>query len=284
MALSTALITRGQFDERSQWAAASAPEDLAGYLGAVENGLTFKSFAGATGVGTLGGSEDHTAILMARAGRVSAYSYLPVVRQGDAEMPRDWSFVVAASGVEADKAGSVREQYNAASRATRMLLEKLNARTGSAHPHLAAALQTCAPEVLVELIHGGDLALGSRLAHFIAEDERVMDALDAFRSHDRRRLSDLSQASQDQAEMLLGNQIPETIALAGFAHEHGAFAASSFGAGFGGSVWALVDADRAVDFGGKWIGAYRAAFPSAAGATSFVCQPAPAAIELELRQ
>jgi galactokinase len=280
--LATALVRRGELDRRSEWAAVRAVEDLAGYLGAVENGLTFKSFGDAAGVGTLGGSEDHTAILMARAGRVSAYSYLPVVRQGDADMPRDWAFVVAASGLEADKAGSVREQYNSVSRATRIVLERLNARTGGAHPHLAAALQAADPDVIVEMIAGGDLALGSRLAHFIAEDERVTDALDAFRSGDRRRLSDLSRSSQDQAQMLLGNQVPETIALADLAHEHGAFAASSFGAGFGGSVWALVNADGAGGFADRWLTAYAAAFPAISGASAFVCRPAPAAIEVAI--
>jgi len=38
----------------------------------------------------------------------------------------------------------------------------------------------------------------------------------------------------------LGNQIPQTIFLAKTARQLGAVAASAFGAGFGGSVWALV--------------------------------------------
>jgi len=42
--------------------------------------------------------------------------------------------------------------------------------------------------------------------------------------------------SQDGAERLLGNQVPETIALARLARDLGAVAASAFGAGFGGSV------------------------------------------------
>ena len=42
------------------------PTDLAGYLGTVENGRTFGPLAGDTGVGTFGGSEDHTAILCCR--------------------------------------------------------------------------------------------------------------------------------------------------------------------------------------------------------------------------
>jgi len=38
-------------------------EDLAGYLGTIENGQSFGSLAGSKGVGTFGGSQDHTAIL-----------------------------------------------------------------------------------------------------------------------------------------------------------------------------------------------------------------------------
>jgi galactokinase len=278
--LATVLIRRGALHRRPEWEdALPAVEDLAGYLGAVENGLTFKSFMGAPGVGTHGGSEDHTAILMDLANHVSAYAYLPVRRHGDAKMPRDWKFAVAASGVEADKAGSARDQYNAASLATRTLLEKLNAKTGGAHPHLAAALSASEPEDLADLV-GRDIGLGSRLAHFMAEDERVLEALGAFRRADKQPLSDLSQASQDQAELLLGNQIPETIELARLAREQGAWAASSFGAGFGGSVWALVDADGAAEFQTRWLSAYAGKFPAMTGASSFVCRPAPSTIEI----
>ena len=41
-------------------------EDLAGYLATIENGQTFRKLAGDNGVGTFGGSEDHTAILCAK--------------------------------------------------------------------------------------------------------------------------------------------------------------------------------------------------------------------------
>jgi galactokinase len=73
----------------------------------------------------------------------------------------------------------------------------------------------------------------------------------AFRTADAARLTALTEASQVDAEVLLGNQVPETIGLAGAALEQGAFAACSFGAGFGGSVWALVDGD-AEAFARRW--------------------------------
>ena len=79
VAIATALSRRARLDARAEWQQAITSRlDLAGYLGAVENGLTFGSLAGTSGVGTHGGSEDHTAILAGRPDRVSAYAYLPV--------------------------------------------------------------------------------------------------------------------------------------------------------------------------------------------------------------
>ena len=85
---------------------------------------------------------------------------------------------------------------------------------------------------------------------------------------DAARVGELSRESQVDAEVLLGNQIPETIALAGRARECGAFAACSFGAGFGGSVWALVERADAERFVRAW-------HPDA-----FIADPGPALIEL----
>ena len=54
-------------------AAVGRPTDLAGYLGTIENGRTFGPLAGDQGVGTFGGSEDHTAILCCRSATLSQY-------------------------------------------------------------------------------------------------------------------------------------------------------------------------------------------------------------------
>ena len=60
---------------------------------------------------------------------------------------------------------------------------------------------------------------------------------------DTAALGDLSAESQADAETLLDNQVQETVELVASARRLGAFASSSFGAGFGGSVWALVHQD-----------------------------------------
>jgi galactokinase len=290
--VATALARRGQLSERPEWRAAIAtPLDLAGYLGATENGLTFKSLAGTSGVGTHGGSEDHTAILTCRPGRVSAYSYVPVRHVRDATMPADWRFVIASSGVQADKAGSAKDRYNRASLATRALLGVWNDRSGRGPAAtLAAALASGTDaEVVFEQIlerggHDGFGAddLNTRLAHFIGEDSRVLRALDAFDQADVRAIGTIATASQHDADVLLGNQIHETRTLAKVARDEGAFASSSFGAGFGGSVWALVRADESDAFGARWIDAYRRLCHPPGPIDAFVSTPGPGAVEIPL--
>ena len=287
----SALADRARLQTRREWTQAiHTPLDLAGYLGAVENGLTFGSLAGTSGVGTHGGSEDHTAILTCRAGRVHAYAYVPVRPQGEAVMPDAWRFVVMTSGVHADKAGTAKGRYNRASLATRALLDVWRA-TGGDAPTLAAALDSGpgAVEALRAAAgagHGGFSGddLRTRLDHFVAEDARVPRALAAFADGDRDALGDLSAATQRDAEVLLGNQIPETVRLAASARVCGAFASSSFGAGFGGSVWALVPAEGAAAFAEHWRAAYSAEYPHHHHIESFITRPAPGVIRLDLSE
>ena len=70
------------------------------------------------------------------------------------------------------------------------------------------------------------------------------------------------------ADQALGNQIPETNRLQSLARELGAPAASGFGAGFGGSVWALVPTVDADAFAASWLERYLAEYPGLAGAAS----------------
>lgn len=286
--LALALVRRAALDRRDDWRHdIRSGLDLAGYLGAVENGLSFGSFRGTPGVGTHGGSEDHTAILNSRAGVVSAYAYVPVRPVGEATLPPDWRFAVMSSGVEASKAGEARDRYNRASLATRALVDVFSRYTGHRVATLAEALSTAESAVFEEALRAVPHSrfpaadLRRRLAHFAAEDGRVPLALAAIQRGDQAALGALSAATQVDAETLLGNQIPETSALAALAREAGAFAASSFGAGFGGSVWALVPAREAERFLERWQLAYSREFPgSAARATFFTTWPGAGAVEV----
>ena len=87
--------------------------------------------------------------------------------------------------------------------------------------------------------------------------------------------------SQALAESALRNQIPETSYLARRATELGAAAASAFGAGFGGSVWALVRNARCPASCPAWRDDYLARFPERRSrAEFFPSSPGPAATEL----
>jgi galactokinase len=203
-------------------------------------------------------------------------------------MPPDWTFVIGFSGIQADKADSVKDRYNRASNRARALLQIWNAHAPAPAPSLADALMS-APDAIDRLrswiaptADGAFTAadLTARLDHFAHETARGPLAFVAFRDADRDALGRLSAESQREAGELLGNQIPETILMAQLARDLGAFGASSFGAGFGGSVWAAVPMDEAEAFGKAWSQAYEAAVPSAGTIPWFIARPGPPATEV----
>jgi galactokinase len=257
VAIAAALVRIAGLDDRPEWRAnITGTLETAGYFACIENGLTFGTLKGDAGVGTHGGSEDHAAILAATPGQLSAFAFVPMRPIGCVGMPDHWRFVLAPSAVRSSKTGSAQGAYNNLARGAKVLLEIWN-RSQPPAVSLGAALAAGSADTLRQLVRRSAIdgwpphVLTRRLDHFIGEDRRVPDALEAVGAADVPRLAALSEASQADAETLLGNQVPETIALARAARERGAFAASSFGAGFGGSVWALVDHD-AERFAARW--------------------------------
>jgi len=266
---------------------------LAGYLGCVENGQSFGELAGDRGVGTFGGSEDHTAILCARPGQIGQYSYCPIRLERWLPMPQGCVFGIASSGVVAEKTGAALDKYNAASQMTSCLLQLWRQATGRDDPHLAAAMSTD-PDAASRLYqtvavasdqqrHGfSAAALIARLEQFIAETQQIVPtAGDALEHGDLAALAASVERSQRLAEQLLGNQTPETVHLARSARQLGAVAASAFGAGFGGSVWALLEQSHAGEFLQAWSANYRQAFPHRADQAEFFTTAAgPGAFQL----
>ena len=120
----------------------------------------------------------------------------------------------------------------------------------------------------------------AHLAWLHLRSRQVPAALAAFTHGEPERLRDLAAASQLDAERWLGNQIPETSALVAIARECGAFAATSFGAGFGGSVWALVRAEDATSVAERALERYRARFRGLERVDWFSARPSPALVAL----
>jgi galactokinase len=270
VAIAQALVLLGDIGRHPQWRAnIQSPVDMASYFGCLENGMPFGTLAGDAGVGTHGGSEDHAAIVMSVPGTLSAFRFVPMRPIENVRVPAEWRFVLSPCGIAARKTGTEMHKYNQLSEGARLLLEVWN--SSQSHADSLAAIAASAEQTtrLRQMIRETRIAgwsaraLQRRLDHFVREDARIPQAVHAIHTFDAAALSRLADESQQDAEVLLGNQIPETIALARSARELGAFAACSFGAGFGGSVWALVDGARAADFAARWH------------AEAFVASPGP---------
>ena len=268
----------------------TSTERLAEYLGAVENGRPFGPMDGGLGVGTLGGSQDHTAILCCTAGSLSRFSFCPVRAEGTLAFPNDRAFVLAYSGIASEKTASARLRYNEASLAVSEILGIWNDATLRRDLCLADAVTSApeAPEAMQTLLRqsrSSDFTpqrLLDRFEQFATETYDIIPrAADAFARADLAAVGEQVARSQRGAERLLGNQIPETIALTRLARTLGADAASAFGAGFGGSVWALVAADGATQFAAKWQELYQNAFSTPAEhAELIVTLPGPGALRI----
>ena len=265
-------------------------EDLAGYLGCVENGLDFKALHGHAGVGTFGGSEDQTAILCAIPGALVQYSFCPVRFERAIPFPVNYSFVIGASGVLAEKTGAALELYNDVSRRLSSGLECWRRTTGRNDNSMGAAIASsaAAPDLIRGALAASDdgtysaQSLLRRFEQFHSETNEIIPrAGDALLRGDLAEFGALVGQSQAGAEESLRNQIPPTISLVRTARELGAAAASAFGAGFGGSVWALVES-RSVDaFLQQWSATYHDNFPEQSDRSDFfVTRAGPPATQL----
>jgi galactokinase len=253
----------------------SNPLDLATYLASVE-----------AGVGTEGGSEDHTAILCSSVDTITRFSFCPPRREGRVRLPRDLVFAIAHSGVVARKTGDARERYNRCSRLARAIVDTWNLSQGDNATTLLEILRRSSHALeatrraLSDTAHSAFSAeeLIARLEHFAEESEQIVPAaFDALERGDLAAFGEEVDRSQKLGHSKLGNQIPETIVLANLAREHGARAASAFGAGFGGSVWALIEERHAPEFLRSWERTYREQFPDRADFAVFFSTPACAA-------
>lgn len=275
---------------------------LASYLGCIENGKTFGTLQGDRGVGTQGGSQDHLAIVGSEAGRLASCTFSPVRRERFVPMPTACTFIVASSGVAASKTGRALDAYNRASLGVSTILRLWRQATSREDATLFDAMISGPDAVaqLREIIRGGigsssgSASGGGATQGFTADEliarleqfqleafELIPGAVAALDASHLTTFGDIVDRSQRGAERGLGNQIPETIALARIARESGAIAASAFGAGFGGSVWAMVLTPEADTFLAAWRDRYLAEFPSHRDRSEFfMSHPGPGRLRL----
>ncbi len=236
--------------------------ELAEYLGCIENGQSCRGLAGSSGVGTFGGSQDHAAILLGRAGVLSRFSFSPLTHESDFVFPEEFAFVIASSGVAAEKTGAARERYNRVSRMVSEITESI-----CYGKTLAQTIDETGIDELRSVIRNGQFSfpngeLLDRVEQFRVENFEIIPAVsELLAAGEIDKIGDLIDLSQQNAERFLGNQIEETAFLQRRAREIGAIAASAFGAGFGGSVYTIVRSSDAEHFMSEWRRRYVKNFP-----------------------
>ncbi|MGH7656452.1 MAG: galactokinase family protein [Gemmatimonadaceae bacterium] len=244
--LALAFVDANDLTTDERWRAAiPTPMAFAEYVAAIETGEAYADFPRDGGVGVRGGAQDHVAIVCAEEGRVGQFRYLPAQLERRIAWPDDMAIAIAVSGVHATKTGNAKAAYNRLADAMRT--EDRGPKTEDRRPRT----------------EDGTRDVAERRAQFREEVDVIVPGVgDAIRDRDWARLGVLVDRSQALAESVLGNQVPETVHLARVARAQGAVAASAFGAGFGGAVWAMVPRAYADGFLASWRADYERAFPA----------------------
>ncbi len=235
---------------------------LAEYLGCIENGQTFNGLAGSAGVGTFGGSQDHAAIMLSRKNSLHRIAFSPLREEDRFDFPDDLCFVVASSGVIAEKTGAALGLYNSLS----MMVSAVTGTIAKGET-LARIIENTGIDELRQRITEGTFEfpkkkLLDRIEQFYVENFHIIPKVSELLGSGRiGEVGELIDLSQQNAERLLGNQVDETIFLQRSAREIGAVSASAFGAGFGGSVYAMVSVNDAGSFLRSWRETYLKKFP-----------------------
>ena len=179
--------------------------DLAEYLGCVENGQSFRGLAGAAGVGTFGGSQDHAAILLGKADQLSGFSFSPLRYDADFPFPNTHSFVIASSGVAAEKTGAARERYNRVSR----MVSEITAKFGKGLTLAQMFEEFGVDDILAKIRRMRSRfmtrELLSRVEQFRIENFEIIPAVSELLTNGRiADIGDAIDLSQENAERFLG--------------------------------------------------------------------------------
>jgi galactokinase len=246
--IALAFVDANDLGDDERWSVAiPTPIAFAEYVAAIETGEAYGDFPAVGGVGVRGGAQDHVAIVCAEEGTAGQFRYLPAQLERRVAWPDDHVIAIGVSGVHATKTGNAKAAYN-------RLADAMRPDAGRLKPDATT------PEAGGRKPDATDIA---RREQFREETEIIVPGVgDAIRDRDWRALGTLVDRSQSLAESVLRNQVPETIHLARAARELGAVAASAFGAGFGGAVWAMIPREDAERFMTAWRASYERVFPA----------------------
>ncbi len=196
--------------------------------------------------GTRGGGMDQAISLGARAGCAAKIEFKPL-RMSHMLIPEGWCFVVADTGVRAQKSGPERAAYN---RRREECEEALDLVSAAVHEEGLARSRPVGYPRLLRLLGSDqvldvgervlDRNLARRFRHVVTEAQRVQDAADLLVSADLDGFGDLMDASHGSLHTDYSVSSAELDELVAIAREGGAAGARLTGAGFGGCTVALV--------------------------------------------
>ena len=192
--------------------------------------------------GTQGGGMDQAVILCTQAGYALGVSFAPL-RIRPVSLPEDWVFLVAHSGVVAEKSGPAQATYNARTRECREALATVWAAVREDVPSekdYRPLLETADPEQLLEVAEGVlDVPLLARFRHTVSEVLRVSEAEEALGVRDLDAFGHVMDASHQSLRDDYEVSTPELDRIVALAREAGAAGARVTGAGLGGAALIL---------------------------------------------
>jgi galactokinase len=195
--------------------------------------------------GTRGGGMDQAVSLTARAGHAARIDFAPL-RVRHVPVPPDWRFVVAHTGVRAEKSGAAQNAYNRRRAECEQALERVwgevegraaRRAAGRSYPGLLSNLDT--DEILDVGANVLPATLLKRFRHVVTEARRVEAAHDALLMADATAFGTLMDASHGSLRADYNVSSAELDELVALAKEGGAAGARLTGAGFGGCIVAL---------------------------------------------
>jgi galactokinase len=204
---------------------------------------------------------DQAISLGARAGFAARIEFRPV-RLTHVPVPEGWRFLVAWSLKHAEKSGPAQQLYNARTRETASARDLVARHLGLGTVGSYAELLAARPRA--ELLAAGAVLepeLLKRYRHVVSEGARVEDAVAAMIRGDLATFGALMNASHQSLREDYEVSSPELDRLVQVAREAGAAGARLTGAGFGGSIVALVPAEGAAAALGEIRNRYYAAHP-----------------------
>lgn len=203
--------------------------------------------------GTQGGGMDQAISLGARKGQAARIDFNPL-RIRHVPVPQDWRFIVADTGVRAEKSGAAQAAYNrrreecaeALARVGEELVQRGRlASLPSGYAELTRSVHNDEGLLVGESVLAGTLF--RRFRHVITENARVLQAQDLLLQADHAGFGILMDASHGSLRTDYHVSSAELDELVALAKEGGAAGARLTGAGFGGCTVALASMDTVDD-------------------------------------